>query len=140
MAGHKTCPSLEVLATRFDAFVDLSNERKRNDDERREATAQELKKQALEYERRLSDLNHAHATAEKKNADYITRDLHNADIQSLTQKQDQIVATSAQKHDQAVATLTINIAAVQKLVYVGLGIVLALNLAVFVIISLLKVP
>ena len=40
----------------------------------READHTALRLQAIEYERRLFDLNHAHEQARQKEADYVTRD------------------------------------------------------------------
>lgn len=49
-------------------------------------TALEL--QAKEYERRLGDLNHAHATAEARNAEYITKEAAGKEIDALTRRVD----------------------------------------------------
>jgi len=115
---HTSCPSLEVLATRFDAHVILVEERKKNDEERRVQLSENLKLQAAETARRLYELNHAHDQAEKKNQDYVSKNMHEAAVREMNQKHDQFVQTITQKND-----------ALQKLVYIGLGLVLATQLA-----------
>lgn len=105
---HAVCPSLEVLATRFDAHVALTEERRKNDEERRVDVSESLKLQAREYERRLGELNHAHSMAEKKNQEYISREVFYAAIREATLK----------------------IEALQRIVYIGLGILMAAQLVV----------
>lgn len=114
---HVICPSLEVLATRFEAHVTLLEERRRNDEARREETSNSLKLQAREYERRLGELNHAHAQAEQRNQNYVSKEIFDAVIREMHQKHDQAVHTIGQKNE-----------ALQKIVYIGLGLVLAAQL------------
>ena len=46
--------------------------------------------QAKEYERRLGELNHAHARAEASSQHFVPRELHDKTIAVLTEKVDQV--------------------------------------------------
>jgi biopolymer transport protein ExbB/TolQ len=62
--------------------------------------------QAREYERRLEDLNHAHAQAVSVQKTYVTRELHDSIYNELTAK----IANLSEKTDQRFSRLetTIN--------------------------------
>jgi hypothetical protein len=80
----------------------------------READAQLLKYQTEEYNRRLENLNHAHAAADKRDAQYVPRETHSKDI----------------------ALLAAQITGILRIVYVGVGIGMAAQVAVSIFLLL----
>lgn len=103
--------SLEVLWSRVCALEKMI-EMKRESDQRA------LSLQATEYERRLDMLNHAHAQAMERNAHYITRELYESRWIAHEETERAVHA----KFDGQVAT-------VERLVYIAVGAVLAIELA-----------
>lgn len=98
MARHRR-ESLAVLAARLDAMEKLIDERRKHD----EAA---LKLQAKEYERRLDHLNHAQHEADRRNANYISREVYESEIGAL-----------------------------RKLVYIGVGVIITIQGALWWIVQ-----
>jgi hypothetical protein len=79
--------------------------------------------QAREYERRLSDLNHAHAQAEARNANFVRMDIYDAGMKEMR-------AVNGVLRDA--------IEDVSRKVYIGIGIVLTIQVIIFVVIEVWK--
>ena len=74
----------ELLESEIDALENSFKEEKNRTRENARSLAEELKKQATEYERRLSDLNHENARIAASNAKNVSRDTHDAFVASVS--------------------------------------------------------
>lgn len=110
---------------------------------RAEAEAKTL--QAAEYERRLTDLNHAHDQAMARNVNYVSRELHDSAIRELTtlvaSVRTETLAATAKNNEQVennAKTLGQRVDSLSTKVNIGVGIMLTLQVLLFIIIEVVK--
>jgi len=72
-------PLLTHLLERLDLEKQLRDERWRHHDEKHELEAQALRLQAIEYERRLDQLNHDHANTRLTQQTYVSIGVYDAE-------------------------------------------------------------
>ena len=80
-------------------------------DRTREGDMKALQLQAAEYQRRLEDLNHAHKVTADRNAMFVSRELHDVEFRRVA----------------------VEYAALSRMVYIGFGILLAVNALLFLV-------
>lgn len=90
--------------------------------------------QAREYERRLTELNHAHARAMEERGTFASRELHD----SFEREMRLALVTLEERFTQRVNAVADVIAALSSKVYIGVGIVLAAQVLVFVLIEMFR--
>jgi hypothetical protein len=92
------------------------------------ATDEARKLQAVEYERRLAELNHAHSRTREDRAGLVTRELHDALERELRTS----IVTTSQAVDKRINELS-------SKVYMGIGIVLTAQFVIgAIVLYLLK--
>jgi hypothetical protein len=90
--------------------------------------------QAKEYERRLQDLNHAHTQAMERNATFVSRELYDAGIrEALTAASAATTASIAESK-----ALSARVDALSAKMNIGIGILLTIQVLVFVFIEVWK--
>jgi hypothetical protein len=90
--------------------------------------------QAREYERRLSDLNHAHQQASERNAEFVPRALHDSlerELRTLIKSVDDSMAARLGRISDRVDALS-------SKVYMGIGIAVTIQVLLFVIVEVWK--
>lgn len=104
----------------------------------------QLKSQADEYERRLTDLNHAHAQAQADKVAFLTREVYETNHKDLEKRVDKIqedmnvVTNSATTNKESLAKLESTLAWLSKLV-IG-SIITALIALVFQVLNRTSAP
>lgn len=93
--GNPYPPPLEVTVARMDAEARATRE---VFDARLEAVATALELQAKEYERRLSDLNHAHAQREQRERTYVTLDKYEDKVEAEAKAREIALDRLDEKH------------------------------------------
>jgi hypothetical protein len=91
--------------------------------------AQEL--QAREYERRLQDLNHAHQQAMERNATFVSRELYDSGVREVRSLSEAVRTESRRDRDDT----DFRINALSAKIYIGVGIVLALQAVFFLVLE-----
>lgn len=94
--------TLDTLWVKFDALEKLLNERRLSDQKA-------LELQAKEYDRRLSELNHASSLAHARDSTFVSRELFDNVIKDITGT-----------HAMAIGEL-------RRLVYIGVGLVVSVQ-------------
>jgi hypothetical protein len=114
-------------------------------EEKVQAAEREKILQAKEYERRLSDLNHAHEQAVKRNAEFVSSELHDAgmrelrtSVKTVEDKADAIAKAVEEKATAITNKTEERVAALSAKVNIGIGIILTLQVLVFVVLEAWK--
>ena len=101
--------------------------------------------QAAEYERRLTDLNHAHDQAMARNVDYVSRELHDAAVRELRTLAESIrietLGATAKNNEEVKSnakTLGDRVDSLSTKVNVGVGVMLTLQVLLFIVIEVIK--
>jgi hypothetical protein len=101
------------------------------------------KLQAAEYERRLQSLNHAHEQAIERNAEFVSSELHNATLRELRTSVDTVrnetLTAAAKVKEQAEADVKVQgvrLEALSAKVNIGIGIILTIQVIIFILVQL----
>lgn len=101
--------------------------------------------QAREYERRLQDLNHAHQQAVDRNATFVSRELYDSGVRELHLAIANVRKDSdsdAEKFDQRMSAqqkvFSDRLDGLSAKVYTGVGIAVAVQVMLFVIVEVWK--
>jgi hypothetical protein len=100
------------------------------------------KLQAVEYERRLQSLNHAHDQAVESKANFVSTELHNATLRELRTSVDTVrnetLTAAAKVKEQAEAdakVLGVRVEALSAKVNIGVGIILTVQVIIFILVQ-----